>query len=156
LQHRAYTPPDARIVLRVHCEQEPSSRSSITLTGSRDTLGLFRSCIDWQISEKEMATIRHYVLQAIRSLAPLARVVPDPDLISANPAFVSRCEDSFHHMGGMRMSQSPSAGVVDLNLRLHGIQNAYVCSCAVFPTSGFSNPTHTLLALAIRLSEHLS
>ena len=59
-------------------------------------------------------------------------------------------------MGGMRMSTSDSTGVVDTNLRLHGLANTYICSSAVFPCSGFSNPTHTLLALAIRLSDHLS
>jgi choline dehydrogenase-like flavoprotein len=55
----------------------------------------------------------------------------------------------------MRISSSPSNGLVDPNLRLHGLANAYICSSAVFPTSGFSNPTHTLLALAVRLAEHL-
>jgi choline dehydrogenase-like flavoprotein len=59
-------------------------------------------------------------------------------------------------MGGMRMAESETAGVVDPNLRLHGTKNVYVCSCAAFPTSGYSNPTHTLLALTVRLAEHLS
>jgi choline dehydrogenase-like flavoprotein len=58
-------------------------------------------------------------------------------------------------MGGMRLSVSPNGGVVDPNLRLHGMDNGYICSSAVFPTSGYSNPTHTLLALAVRLAEHL-
>ena len=53
------------------------------------------------------------------------------------------------------MAGAASGGVVDTNLRLFGTRNCYVCSGAVFPTSGFSNPTHTLLALAIRLAEHL-
>ncbi len=53
------------------------------------------------------------------------------------------------------MSTSPATGIVDPNLRLYGIDNVYICSSAVFPASGFSNPTHTLLALAVRLSEHL-
>ena len=32
----------------------------------------------------------------------------------------------------------------------------YVCSASVYPTSGFANPVHTLLALAIRLADHLA
>jgi choline dehydrogenase-like flavoprotein len=36
------------------------------------------------------------------------------------------------------------------------MENGYVCSAAVYPNSGFSNPTHTLLALAVRLADHLS
>ena len=54
------------------------------------------------------------------------------------------------------MDPSPNAGVVDTDLRLHGTPNVFVCSSAVFPTSGFSNPTHTLLALAVRLASHLA
>jgi choline dehydrogenase-like flavoprotein len=156
IRHRAYTPPSARIFLRVHCEQEPTSRSSITLSDQRDPLGLFRIRFDWQISRRELETIRQYVLLAQRSLAGIARVIPDEDLLSGNPSFLSRCDDSNHHMGGMRMSSSCTTGVVDPNLRLYGLTNTYVCSSAVFPCSGFSNPTHTVLALALRLCDHLT
>jgi choline dehydrogenase-like flavoprotein len=114
-----------------------------------------RTRLDWQISERELATIRQYVQVATRSLAGVARIVPDQDLLSGSSTFLARCDDSNHHMGGMRMSASAATGAVDPNLRLYGLDNTYVCSSAVFPTSGFSNPTHTLLALAVRLSEHL-
>ena len=76
--------------------------------------------------------------------------------MSGSPKFLKRCDDSNHHMGGMRMSPSDTTGVVDPNLRLHGTANTYICSSAVFPSSGFSNPTHTVLALALRLCDHLS
>ncbi len=155
VERRAFAPPEVRIFLRVHCEQEPTSRSSITLTDVRDALGLLRVRFDWKISERELATIREYVLIAQRSLAGIARITPDPDLISGSPDFFARCDDSNHHMGGMRMSLSDSSGVVDPNLRLYGLGNTYICSSAVFPSSGFSNPTHTVLALALRLADHL-
>jgi choline dehydrogenase-like flavoprotein len=155
-KHRAYNPSKARIFLRVHCEQEPTSNSSVTLTDTRDSLGLFRIRFDWQISKTELATIREYVLIAKRSLARIARITPDPDLMNLDPAFLARCDDSNHHMGGMRMSSSAETGIVDPNLRLYGLTNTYICSSAVFPSSGFSNPTHTVLALAMRLSEHLT
>ena len=47
------------------------------------------------------------------------------------------------------------AGAVDPNLRLFGSKNGYVCSSAVFPSGSFANPTHTSIALALRLAEHL-
>jgi len=156
VQRRAYSPPEVRIFLRVHCEQEPTSRSSITLTNERDPLGLLRIRFDWQISERELETIRQYVLVAQRVLAGIARIVPNEDLMSGSPEFLARCDDSNHHMGGMRMSTTDATGIVDTNLRLYGLKNTYICSSAVFPSSGFSNPTHTLLALALRLSGHLS
>jgi choline dehydrogenase-like flavoprotein len=155
VQRRAYAPPTVRILLRIHCEQEPTSRSSITLTDQRDPLGLLRIRFDWQISERELETIRQYVLVAQRSLDGIARIIPDEDLMSGSTNFLIRCDDSNHHMGGMRMSTSDATGVVDTNLRLYGLTNTYICSSAVFPCSGFSNPTHTVLALALRLSDHL-
>jgi choline dehydrogenase-like flavoprotein len=54
------------------------------------------------------------------------------------------------------MAAQPRDGVVDLNLRLNGTRNTYVCSSSVFPSSGFANPTHTIIALAARLAEHLN
>ena len=56
---------------------------------------------------------------------------------------------------GDATSTSDATGIVDTDLRLYGLTNTYICSSAVFPSSGFSNPTHTVLALALRLSDHL-
>jgi choline dehydrogenase-like flavoprotein len=86
----------------------------------------------------------------------VAEVTVDAELERGDAGYRVRCDDSNHHMGGMRMAAVASEGVVDTDLRLHGTKNCYVCSGAVFPTSGFSNPTHTVLALAVRLAEHLS
>ncbi len=155
IAHRAYNPADAKISLRVHCEQEPAGASSMTLAGTRDALGLLRTQLHWQIADSELQTIARYVETARTSLEGLAEVIADPLLASADGEFRAKCDDSNHHMGGMRMAASESAGVVDANLRLYGTRNVYVGSAAVFPTSGNSNPTHTLLALMMRLAEHL-
>jgi choline dehydrogenase-like flavoprotein len=100
-------------------------------------------------------TVRRYVQVAQRVFEQLglARVEPDPDLF--HDRIVDHFVDNFHHMGGTRMASSALEGVVDPNLRLFGTRNAYVCSTSVFPASGFANPTHTLLALAVRLGFHL-
>lgn len=156
VQKRAFNPPSADIKLRVHCEQQPTSPSSITLSEEKDGLGLYRTRLDWQITDVELATIRTCVLEAQKALAAVATVTPDPKLLALDPGFRVQCDDSNHHMGGMRMDHDPTKGVVDPNLLLHGTDNVYVCSAAVFPTSSFSNPTHTLLALAARLAKHLS
>jgi choline dehydrogenase-like flavoprotein len=154
VEHRAYNPADAKIKLRVHCEQEPLGASTISLADSRDALGMLRTRLDWRLSQTELNTIQSYTELARASLAGLAEVVPVEDL--GRPEYAARCDDSYHQMGGMRMAATAREGVVDPDLRLHGTKNVFVCSCAVFPTSGYSNPTHTLLALAMRLAEHLS
>jgi choline dehydrogenase-like flavoprotein len=156
VSHRVYNPPAAEIRLRVHCEQRPDSESSITLSSERDSLGLLRARLDWRISDLELQTIRHFAQTAAGSLADIATLELDPALANNDPAFLDRCDDSNHHMGGMRMAASPAQGVVAPDLRLHGTRNLFVLSGAVFPTSGFSNPTHTVLALALRLADHIA
>ena len=156
LRHRAYNPAASRVQLRVHCEQQPDSRSSIALCEERDSIGLLRARLDWQISELELKTVQAYARTAVKALAGVAEVVPADDLMAGSEAFLARCDDSNHHMGGMRMAANPAEGVVSPELLLHGTRNCFVCSAAVFPASGFSNPTHTVVALAMRLAEHLA
>jgi choline dehydrogenase-like flavoprotein len=58
-------------------------------------------------------------------------------------------------MGTTRMSNDPRQGVVDANCQVHGISNLYVAGSSVFPTAGAGTPTFTLVALALRLADHL-
>lgn len=61
-----------------------------------------------------------------------------------------------HASGTCRMSATPGDGVVDANLRVHGLDNLYICSNAVMPSLGAVNPTLTLAALALRLGDTLA
>lgn len=60
-----------------------------------------------------------------------------------------------HPMGTTRMSLSADDGVVDANCRLHYFQNLYVASSSVFPTGGYANSTFTIIAMALRLADHI-
>jgi choline dehydrogenase-like flavoprotein len=60
-----------------------------------------------------------------------------------------------HHIGTARMGASPSTSVVDGDCRVHNVGNLFISSSAVFPTSGQANPTLTIIALALRLGDHL-
>jgi choline dehydrogenase-like flavoprotein len=53
------------------------------------------------------------------------------------------------------MGHSARDGVVDKDCGVFGIQNLFIASSAVFPTSGYANPSLTIVALALRLAEHL-
>jgi choline dehydrogenase-like flavoprotein len=61
----------------------------------------------------------------------------------------------YHASGTCRMAETPDKGVTDGDLRVHGMENLYVLSNAVFPSVGAVNPTLTLVALAFRLGDHL-
>jgi choline dehydrogenase-like flavoprotein len=143
--------------LNVNCEQDPLSEGRISLTPTRDDLGLFRVKVNWRASERELHTIRQYakIVQETFKRNGIGRIVPIPSLYSDDREFTSTFRDSFHHIGGTRMATAEGSGVVDPNLRLFGTENAYVCSTSVYPSAGFANPTHTLIALALRLADHL-
>ena len=53
------------------------------------------------------------------------------------------------------MHEDESQGVVDENSRLHGVHNLFVAGSSVFPTSSYTNPTLTIVALTLRLADHL-
>lgn len=60
-----------------------------------------------------------------------------------------------HHSGTARMSSSPQHGVCDVNAKVHGARNLYVCDGSLIPASGVSNTGLTIAALALRLAAHL-
>jgi choline dehydrogenase-like flavoprotein len=60
-----------------------------------------------------------------------------------------------HHLGTTRMSNDPKQGVVDADCKVHGLENLHIAGSSVFPTYSASNPTLNLLALTLRLGDHL-
>ena len=77
----------------------------------------------------------------------------DPPLLGRE--WPAALEGTWHHMGTTRMHDSPRQGVVDRDCRVHGLANMFVAGSSVFPTAGANFPTFTLVALALRLSDHI-
>jgi choline dehydrogenase-like flavoprotein len=150
--------PTAPPLLTVSSEQAPNPDSRITLVDDRDEAGVRRVALDWRLSGREIATWRRLATVIANELArlELGRVRLEDFQLPDDPAELSGIAvDVGHHMGTARMSDTPERGVVDPSCRVFGVDNLYLASAAVFPTSGFSNPTFTVLALAIRLADEL-
>jgi choline dehydrogenase-like flavoprotein len=64
--------------------------------------------------------------------------------------------DGYHQVGVTRMGEDPAASVVDPNLKVHGLDNLYVASSSVFPTTGQANSTFLAVAFAVRLANLLA
>ena len=58
-------------------------------------------------------------------------------------------------MGTTRMSDDPKQGVVDANCKVYGLHNLFVAGASCYPTAAAPNPTLTLVALTLRLSDHV-
>ncbi|MCC2666023.1 MAG: oxidoreductase, partial [Geminicoccaceae bacterium] len=145
----------ALLALRSVGEQVPNPDSRITLGDTTDALGLPKVRIDWRLSELDRLTLRRageLLAEGVGRLG-LGRVQLDVSgEDGAEPTFI---EWGYHHIGTTRMDDDPKRGVVDRNCRLHVAANLYVAGSSVFPTSGGGTPTITLVALALRLADHL-
>ena len=62
----------------------------------------------------------------------------------------------YHHLGGTGLGKNKNTSVVDPDLRLHNNKNLFVTGSSVFPTSGYTNPTFTIIQLSLRLGDHIS
>jgi choline dehydrogenase-like flavoprotein len=67
----------------------------------------------------------------------------------------SSTSGGWHHMGTTRMNNDPKKGVVNSNCQVHGINNLYVAGSSCYPNGGAVDPTFTIVALSLRLSDHL-
>lgn len=135
-------------------EHFPNPDSRVTLDLDRkDILGTPRVRLTWTYGDKDYADLERSVAGLADALGAsgegrLCWSLERSKLLAISSA-------SRHHMGTTRMHADPTKGVVDPDLRLHEAGNLYVTGSSVFPTSGIANPTLTLLALTIRLADHL-
>ncbi|MDA9974692.1 GMC family oxidoreductase [Candidatus Pelagibacter sp.] len=61
-----------------------------------------------------------------------------------------------YHYGTTRMAATPNNGVVDINLKVFGTKNLFVCGSSIFPTNGWVNPTFTIVAFSLHLADYIS
>jgi choline dehydrogenase-like flavoprotein len=66
-----------------------------------------------------------------------------------------QASDGYHQVGTTRMGRDAKS-VVDSDLKVHDVENLYVASSSVFPTTGQANSTYLAVALAVRLANYLS
>lgn len=156
VNQRIWSPMNGNIQLRVMLEHVPLTSSTITLSEDCDKFGMRIPELRWAVSgETEIRTI-----QAAAALSKkyfesrgIAKVAIAEQILAGGPELLASFVDTFHQMGGARMGISESDGVVDSMCRVFGCDNLYVMGAAVFPTSGFANPTFTAMALALRTAE---
>jgi choline dehydrogenase-like flavoprotein len=133
-------------------EPIPNYDSRVTLSSTRDQLGLNKVEVDWQLTEGDrlhFILLRKLLIEELtrQGVLELAKEPADPAEIW--PKNIVGC---WHHMGTTRMDSDPAKGVVDANCRVHGISNLFVAGSSVFPTAGNDMPTITIVALALRLA----
>lgn len=129
-------------------EQFESPENRVSLGNGTTRHGLPTTKIEFGVNETNNKTRQEYVQTFVEILKEAGCKENDIETGVLNP-------DGAHASSTCRMSESDTDGVVDPNLRVHGTENLYICSNAVFPSVAAANPTLTMSALAVRLAEYL-
>jgi len=147
--------PSGELTLDVHAEQLPNRESRVVLGQQADRFGIPVVRVDWRYQPADVGTVGG----TLRLLAQAVRAGGHGEVFYDEAGLEAELlrDGAYggHHLGTARMSNSPEAGVVDRNCRVHGCHNLFVAGGAVFPSSGQANPTMTIVALALRLADHL-
>jgi choline dehydrogenase-like flavoprotein len=130
-------------------EQAPDPNNRITLSDHTDPNGTPQVHVHWEFTELDRKSVER------------ARQVFDREMTESGFGTTTWHPDpytsasSVHPLGGTRMHSDPNYGVVDANCKVHGVSNVYIASSGVFPTSGYANPTLTVVALATRVADRV-
>jgi choline dehydrogenase-like flavoprotein len=147
--------PGSRLYeISTNAEMAPNPDSRVTLYGDRDRFGQQKIQLDMRFSEIDNRTHRRGTEILGKELTRLGvgRVrLMARDQLAGTPGM----DYGYHHMGTLRMHRDPRYGVVDADARVHGVSNLYVMGSSVFPTSGVGTPTLSIVALSLRLADHL-
>lgn len=144
-----------KAALRICLESTPNPDSRVTLGDDLDALGQRLPRIDWKVNDCDWAALHRFRHSFAASLqkSGAGRLVYDDGV--DREGYPLTMKGGKHHMGTTRMHDDPRHGVVDANLRVHGMENCYILGSSAFPTGGWANPTLTIVALTLRLSDHL-
>ena len=134
-------------------EQAPDPDNRVILSGDRDSLGCQKVKLCWRWNEIDRRSVRRtqdLLAQEIqRSGIGRLKLELDQD----TPHVV--LQSAHHNMGTTRMNENPRYGVVDANCKVHSVANLFIAGSSVFPTGSYANPTLTIVAMSIRLADHV-
>jgi choline dehydrogenase-like flavoprotein len=154
LYRRLVRSPGRRFTIGARAEQLPNPNNRVTLDACQDDLGMPRVRIEWTISRDDVDGLqraRRLLLGALDRTR--ATIVPCP--AEHSDRWADSIKGGAHHIGTTRMHRDPSHGVVDEHCRVHSTSNLYVAGSSVFPTSGWAPPTLTIVALTLKLADHV-
>lgn len=139
-------------------EQTPNRDSRVTLDHERDPLGVRRAILDWKLTDLDKRTMLkfHETIGIEAGRADIGRIKLMDWLQDENDrGWPDILGGGWHNIGTTRMADDPAKGVVNKNCRVHGISNLFMAGSSCFSTSGSANPTLSIVALTLRLSDHI-
>jgi len=140
----------------MHVEEAPNENNKIILGKEKDELGMPFVKLFYKTSEYSLKTAKLF-LEEFGNLCVKDDIgrIAIKDSIHNLEAF-KILGPTCHHMGGTRMGIDKFNSVVNKDSKVHNINNLYVSGSSSFVTGGYTNPTYTIIQLAIRLAEKIN
>ncbi len=134
-------------------EQAPDPNNRIVLSDEKDAFGCQKLAVRWYYNDIDRRSTRRAMEIFSEEFERVGLGTMKFELDHDTPQVWNPC--IHHSMGTTRMHESPKQGVVDADCRVHGVSNLFIASSSVFPTGGYANSTLTILALALRMADHI-
>jgi len=142
--------------IEIHSDQEPLHENRVELNiADKDMYGVPKIKLFWKRSKLVRNTSKITMVELGKFFVHenIGRIGLK-DFLFSNKYFLHI--GGYHHMGGTRIGFNEKDSVVDKNLKVHSLDNLFICGSSVFRNGGSANPTFTIVQLSLRLGEHLS
>lgn len=147
---RRPVPKGAQVRLQIEVEQPPRFESAVEWTSERRSDAELE--MNWFVGAEEKRTFSEFG-RAIAAAIDIETLGIRP---TGPPTLEAPFNDTYHMMGGVRISEDASEGVVDRSCRLHEFPNVRVLGAGAFPSGGVANPTMTSAALTLRVLQDVT
>jgi choline dehydrogenase-like flavoprotein len=137
------------ILWAANIEDLPEEHNRVTLAdGLVDSSGIPAPKVEYRISENTRKNLK-FTVERMEELHRASGAVKtfSTELWIDQPG---------HLLGTARMGNDPATSVVDSYGRSHDVPNLYIADGSIFVTSGSSNPTCTIAALALRVGRAIA
>jgi len=133
-------------------EQVPNFNSKVSLSQKKDSFGYPKAEVSWQLSTYDYESMDQY-FTLLKEIFPRDSFdfTHNKEDLNWKEQFAS----ASHHLGTARMSATARDGVVDINQKVYGSENIYICDSSIFPTAGNANCSLSIAAFSHRLTEHI-
>jgi choline dehydrogenase-like flavoprotein len=135
-------------------EDKKEFNNKISLSDIKDSLGIPRCIVNYRFKNEVIKSAKIITESFAQSCIDndLGRIAIKNEIIN-----LSKLENLGvnHHIGGTIMGSDYKNSVVDKNLKIHGMKNLYIAGSSVFPSTGYANPTFTIVQLSLRLADEI-
>jgi glycine/D-amino acid oxidase-like deaminating enzyme len=151
---RLHVPRGTPVHLQLDIEQAPCAGRGVSLGGERDGFDRRVARLDWDVSPADLAHAVAMAQRFARAFHGHARELSELELLDPIRLGLTPL-DAFHPTGLCRLG-ADDAAVVDLELRVRGLDNLWALSTGVFPSAGSANPVLGMLCLGEELTARLA